>query len=194
MQMRIFSLARIQRCTVQSRPPFISSRVNGRQNLWVKAAEINAQGSLQDRIKTDMKEAMKSKNQVRLDTIRFLQAAIKTREIELRESSKVVTDDDVIKVIQKLSKQRQDSIESYKQGGREDLVGKEQQELDVYNSYMPQMMTREELQDVVESVVAELGANSVKQMGAVIKGVQQKVGALGDSKTISELVKAKLQG
>eukprot|EP00877_Chromochloris_zofingiensis_P001982 jgi/Chrzof1/11785/Cz06g10020.t1 len=152
----------------------------------------SAGSALVDRIKGDMKDAMKAKDQFRLDTIRFLNAAIKQREIELRESSSDLTDAEIIKVLQKLAKQRKDSIDSYKAGGRQDLVDKEEAELKVMVSYLPTQLSAEEVQKAVEQAVAETGATSVKQMGAVMKVVMTKTQGQADNKLVSDLVKAAL--
>lgn len=151
-----------------------------------------AAADLTTRIKDDMKAAMKARDSQRLDAIRFLSAAIKQREIELRESGKQVVDADVLSVINKLAKQRKDAIQQYTAGGRTDLAEKEQAELEVLQAYLPQQMSREELQAIVTAAVAEVGATSVKQMGAVMKLVTAKAAGAADNKAISELVKAAL--
>eukprot|EP00879_Flechtneria_rotunda_P006101 GHRR01006414.1.p1 GENE.GHRR01006414.1~~GHRR01006414.1.p1 ORF type:complete len:198 (+),score=67.38 GHRR01006414.1:105-698(+) len=148
---------------------------------------------LSARIKGDMKTALKARDIARLEAIRFLNAAIKQREIELREKGQQVSDTDVLGVIQKLAKQRTDSIEQYKAGGRDDLVNKEQQELHVLQSYLPAQLSREELTKIVQEVVAETGANSVKQMGQVMKALMAKTVGQADNKMVSDLVKAALQ-
>ena len=104
-----------------------------------------------------------------------------------------VTDAEVLSVIQKMAKQRRDSIEQYKSGGRTDLADKEEQELKVLLGYLPAQLSKEEVQKVVTDVIGEVGATSVKQMGAVMKGVTAKVAGRADNKMVSELVKAALQ-
>ncbi|KXZ54029.1 hypothetical protein GPECTOR_5g139 [Gonium pectorale] len=156
-------------------------------------AGATAPATLVDRIKADMKSAMKAKDQVRLDAIRFLNAAIKQREIELREAGGAVDDAEVIKVIQKLVKQRKDSIESYKSGGREDLVAKEQGELSLLEAYLPAQLSAAEVEAVVVQVIAELGATGPKAMGAVMKAVMARTGGRADNKTVSDIAKAKLK-
>ncbi|KIZ02116.1 Uncharacterized protein yqeY [Monoraphidium neglectum] len=135
---------------------------------------------------------MKAKDTARLDAIRFLNAALKQREIELREGSKALGDDDVISVVQKLAKQRRDSIDSYKQGGRDDLVAKEEAELKLLEGYLPQQLSEDEVKAIVSAAVAEVGATSPKQMGAVMKAVQAKTQGRADNKLVSSLVKAAL--
>ncbi|GFH12894.1 uncharacterized protein HaLaN_08670, partial [Haematococcus lacustris] len=123
---------------------------------------------------------------VRLDAIRFINAAIKSKEIELREKGGAVTDAEVVQVLQKSAKQRRDSIDSYKAGGREDLVAKEEHELSIVESYLPVMMTAAEVEAIASEVIARMGASSVKDMG--------KLQAQGraDNKVVSDVVKAKL--
>lgn len=135
---------------------------------------------------------MKAKDAPRLDAIRFLSAAIKQREIELREKGQEVSDAEVLSVIQKMAKQRRDSIDQYKAGGRDDLAGKEEVELQLLLSYLPAQLSREELAGIVAAAVAEAGASSVKQMGQVMKLVTAKTAGAADGKMVSELVKAAL--
>ncbi|GFR46679.1 hypothetical protein Agub_g8296 [Astrephomene gubernaculifera] len=158
------------------------------------ASDGAAAATLVDRIKADMKTAMKAKDQPRLEAIRFLNAAIKQREIELREGGGAVTDQEVVKVIQKLVKQRRDSIESYRSGGREDLVAKEQSELSLLEGYLPAMMGAAEVEQLVEQVIAELGLSGPKAMGPVMKAVMARAGGRADSKTVSDAAKARLAG
>ncbi|KAJ9520164.1 hypothetical protein QJQ45_030088 [Haematococcus lacustris] len=166
--------------------------------------------ALVDKLKADMKEAMKAKDQagvwlaacmaclplhgvqVRLDAIRFINAAIKSKEIELREKGGSVTDAEVVQVLQKSAKQRRDSIDSYKAGGREDLVAKEEHELSIVESYLPVMMTVAEVEAIASEVIARLGASSVKDMGKVMAEVKLQAQGRADNKVVSDVVKAKL--
>lgn len=147
--------------------------------------------SLREKILEDIKSAMKNKEADRLGAVRFLQAAIKNREIELRPNA--ITEQDIVGVIKKMAKQRKDSISEFEKAGRNDLVDKEKFELKVLEEYLPQQMSEEQVAGVVSEVIAAMGANSVKQMGAVMKEVIAKTGGLADGKMISELVKSKLQ-
>eukprot|EP00878_Enallax_costatus_P001745 GHUV01001901.1.p1 GENE.GHUV01001901.1~~GHUV01001901.1.p1 ORF type:complete len:201 (+),score=43.98 GHUV01001901.1:206-808(+) len=160
-------------------------------SVCCQAADTSSE--LTTRIKEDMKVAMKAKDTDKLAAIRFLSAAIKQREIKLREGGKEVNDAEVLGVIQKMAKQRRDSIEQYKSGGRTDLADKEEQELKVLLGYLPAQLSKEEVEKVVTDVINEVGATSVKQMGAVMKGVTAKVAGRADNKMVSELVKAALQ-
>ncbi len=146
--------------------------------------------TLREKLMANLKEAMKSRDQLRLDTIRFIQSAIKNREIELRPQA--IEEPEVLNVLKKMAKQRRESIEQYQEAGRQDLADKERAELKIVEEYLPQAMSREQLESVVNEVVAALGATELKQMGAVIKEVQARTQGAADNRMISELVKAKL--
>jgi hypothetical protein len=148
--------------------------------------------SLKEQITNQMKEAMKAKDQVRLDTLRFLQSAVKNREIELRPNP--ITEEEILGVIKKLVKQRKESIEQYQQGGRADLVAKEQAELKILEEFLPQSLSPEQTEALVASVIQELQASSMKDMGLVIKTVIARANGAADNKLVSELVKKKLGG
>ena len=146
---------------------------------------------LKDKIVSDIKEAMKSQDRERVATLRFLHSAIKNQEIEVRP--KELTDEDVITVLKKLVKQRKDSIEQFDRAGRQDLVDKEKTELAVVEVYLPEAMPREQVEVIVEEVIASLNVTSMKQMGIVIKEIINRTAGAADNKTISEIVKTKLQ-
>lgn len=145
---------------------------------------------IREKIMADMKDAMRAKDAVRLDTIRFLQSAIKYKEVELRPNA--ITADDVLGVVKKLVKQRKESIEQFQQAARQDLVDKELAELKVLESYLPQQMSKEQIESVVTEVIAVLQAKTIKDMGAVMKETLAKTKGAADNKTISEVIKAKL--
>lgn len=147
---------------------------------------------LKQRILDDMKAAMKSQQADRLSAIRMLQAAVKNREIELRPNA--INDQEIMGVVRKLAKQRKDAIEQYENASRADLADKEKQELKIIEEYLPQQMDATQVAKVVDEVIAALGANSMKQMGAVIKEVQARTAGSADNKIVSDLVKSKLQG
>lgn len=146
--------------------------------------------NLKESIMADIKEAMKAKEQLRLETLRFLHAAIKNREIELRPEE--ISNDEVAAVLKKLIKQRKDSIEQYQNAGRAELVQKEQTELAIIEAYLPKQMSKEALEQLIAKVIADLNATSMKQMGAVIKEVIARAGGTADGSAVSQLVKAKL--
>ncbi len=146
--------------------------------------------NLREKILEDVKSAMKNKEADRLSAVRFLQSAIKYREIELRPNA--ITEQDILGVIRKLVKQRKDSIAEFEKAQRQDLVAKENFELKVLEAYLPQQMSADDVTKIVSEVIQSLNATSIKQMGAVIKEVMARTAGQADGKMISELVKSKL--
>ena len=150
--------------------------------------------NLKNKITQEIKEAMKAKNSNRLEVLRFLFSQIKNKEISLRPTP--ITDKDIISVIQKQAKQRQEGIKQFQSGGRSDLAEKEQRELAILKEFLPQPLTENELKKVIDSVIASLscenGSKDKRLMGQVIKGVIAQVQGRADSKTISQLVSLKL--
>lgn len=142
---------------------------------------------IRDRIMNDIKVAMKEKNQLRLNTLRFLQSAIKNREIDMRPSP--ITLDEVMGVIKKLVKQRKESIDQYTAGGRKDLADQEKAELTILEELLPTQMGPEQVEVIVKEVIAALNAKSLKDMGAVIKEVIVRTQGNADNKLVSETVK-----
>lgn len=145
---------------------------------------------IREKLMADMKTAMREKDQVRLESIRFLQSAIKNKEIELRPNA--ITSDDVMNVIKRLVKQRKESIEQYQAAARQDLVDKEAAELKILESYLPAQMGRDQVEAIVVATIAELKAASVKDMGPVMKAVIAKTQGTADNKLVSEIIKSKL--
>ena len=145
---------------------------------------------LREQILDDIKNAMKNKEADKLSAIRMLQSAIKYREIELRPNA--ITDQDILGVVKKLTKQRKDSIEEFTKAGRNDLVDKEKFELNVLEAYMPAQMGADQVAALVEAVIKEQGATTMKQMGGVVKEVMARANGQADGKMISDLVKSKL--
>jgi len=123
-----------------------------------------------DQLDDDLKEAMRNKDKVRLRTLRSLRSALKNKEIEQREEGveTVLSEQDQLSVLRKQVNQRKDSIEQYQDAGREDLVHKEQEELEVLDEYMPDALSEEELRDRLESIIEEVGAESMADMGLVM--------------------------
>ncbi len=145
---------------------------------------------IREKLMSDMKDAMRAKDSVKLDTIRFLQSAIKYKEVEVRPSA--ITEDDVLSVIKKLVKQRKESIDQFQKASRQDLVDKEMAELKVLETYLPAQMNADQIAAIVVEAIAKVGAKSVKEMGAVMKEVMAKTGGAADNKTVSEIIKQKL--
>jgi uncharacterized protein YqeY len=148
--------------------------------------------SLQRQIDEDLKGAMRAKDSARLSVLRMLKAALKNAAIEKRCSDGELSDSDAITVLRKQVKQRLDSIESFEKGGRAELAEKEKAEIAVLNHYLPQAMSAEELQKIVAETIAEAGATSRAQMGAVMKALQAKVAGRADGKTLSAEVQKQL--
>ncbi len=146
--------------------------------------------SLKERITNDMTAAMKAKDAARLSTLRMVKAAFMNRQIEKGDE---LTDDEMSKMLRSLVKQRRDSVEQYEKAGRAELAAKESAEIAVIEGYLPQAATREEIEKVVAEVIAETGATSMKEMGAVMKAVQTRLADRNaDGRTVSEVVKSKL--
>ena len=148
--------------------------------------------SLKDKITGDMTAAMKSKDANRLSVLRMAKAAL-MNEANKRGADYELTDEEITKVLQTLVKQRKDSIDQYEKAGRSELAKKEQTELAVLEDYLPQSATMEEIESAVAEAISETGANSMKEMGAVMKAAQAKLaGKSADGRIVSETVKAKL--
>ncbi len=146
---------------------------------------------LKERITSDMTAAMKDRSAGRLSTLRMVKAAVQNREIE---KGGELTDEELTKLFQSLVKQRRDSVEQYERGGRNDLADKERAEIRVIEEYLPRAATREEIERAVAEAIAEIGAASMKEMGAVMKAALARLaGRNADGKAVSEAVKAKLQ-
>jgi uncharacterized protein YqeY len=146
--------------------------------------------SLKQRIIDDMTAAMRAKDAPRLSTLRMVKAAMMNRQID---KGGELTDEELAKMLQSLLKQRRDSVEQYEKGGRAELAAKERAEISVIEAYLPQAATREEIEAAVTAAVAETGATSVKEMGAVMKAAQARLsGRAADGRLVSEIVKAKL--
>lgn len=133
---------------------------------------------------------MVSKDTVKLNTLRFLNAQIKNKEIDSRPTP--ITADDIMAVVKKLVKQRKESIEQFQSAGRTDLVDAESAELKVLETYLPAQMTREQIEALVTEVIAETGAKTIKDMGTVMKATQAKAAGSADGKLVSEVIKSKL--
>jgi uncharacterized protein YqeY len=148
--------------------------------------------TLQQRVDSDLKEAMRAKEATKLGVLRMLKSALKYAAIAKSGAEAELSDPEAIQVIRKQAKQRQDSIESFEKGGRAELAEKEQEELAILNSYLPQAMSPDELAKMVRETIAELGATSKGQMGAVMKALQAKAGGRVDGKTLSTEVQKQL--
>ena len=148
--------------------------------------------TLQQRVDSDLKEAMRAKEVTKLGVLRMLKSALKYAAIAKSGAEAELSDAEAVQVIRKQAKQRQDSIESFEKGGRAELAEKEKEELAILNTYLPQGMSPDELAKVVRETIAELGATSKAQMGAVMKAFQAKVGGRSDGKMLSAEVTRQL--
>ena len=148
--------------------------------------------SIQERIESDLKEAMRAKDTTKLAVLRMLKSALKYAAIAKPGAEAELSDAEAAQVIRKQAKQRQDSFESFEKGGRAELVQKEQKELSILNDYLPQAMSPDEVEQTVRDAIAEVGATSKAQMGAVMKAVQAKVAGRVDGKTLSQEVSRQL--
>ena len=148
---------------------------------------------IRDEIKTALVTAMKAGEKERVGTIRLIQSALKNRDIELRGKDAPANDDLLVtEVLQKMIKQRRESIDMYKQGGREELADAEGREIGVIEAFLPAQMSQEELAAAIDAIVAETGAGSIKDMGKVMAALKARYAGQMDFGKVGPLVKAKL--
>jgi uncharacterized protein YqeY len=148
---------------------------------------------IRDDIKAALVSAMKSGDKARTGTLRLIQSSLKNRDIELRVSDKAPEDDAlVVEVLQKMIKQRRESIALYEQGGRQELADAEAAEVAVIEDFLPKQMDEAETNAAIDSIIAETGANSVKDMGKVMAALKVRHGTQLDMSKTSGLVKARL--
>jgi len=149
---------------------------------------------LRDDIDAALKEAMKARNERAVSTLRMVNSTLKNADIEARGTGKpALGDAEVIAALQKMVKQRQESVELYKKGGRDDLVKQEEEEIAVISAYLPKQMSEAEMTAAIEAAIAETGAASMKDMGKVIGILRGKYAGQMDMGKASALVKGKLQ-
>lgn len=147
--------------------------------------------SLKQRLHEDLTAAMKAKDAARTSVLRMVKAAVKNREIEKGND---LSDEEIARTLQSLVKQRRDSVEQYERAGRSDLAAKEQDEIKVIEEYLPQPASREEIERAVSEAIAETGAQTMREMGAVMRAAQTRLaGRSVDNRAVSEIVKAKLE-
>lgn len=146
--------------------------------------------SLSEQIVKDLTAAMKAQDAGRTSTLRMVKAAMMNRQIE---KGSELDDDDMQKLLRSLVKQRRDSVEQYEKAGRQELVDKEKAEIEVIETYLPRAASQEEIDEAVMAAIAETAANSMKDMGKVMKAVQATLaGKNADGRLVSETVKARL--
>jgi len=147
--------------------------------------------SLHDRLTEDLKSAMKARDQLRMDVIRMVKAAVTNKEMELKKD---LDDAEMSRVMTTMIKQRRESVEQFEKGNRTELAAKERQEITILESYLPQAPSSGQLTAIVEAAIQETGARSLKEMGTVMKAVMVRLaGQPVDGKHINDLVRAKLQ-
>ena len=144
---------------------------------------------LKARLTEDMKAAMRSKDKERLGVIRLVQAAIKQREVDERIE---LDDTQVLVVLEKMLKQRRDSIEQFRKGDREDLAIKEEFEVGILQEYMPEAMSEDEIDAILDEIIIATGASSIKDMGKVMGQVKPKIQGRADMGAVSQKIKARL--
>ena len=147
--------------------------------------------SLQDQLSSDMKDAMRAKDPLRLSTIRQLRSAIKNREIELGKS---LDDETIIGVITTQGKQRREAAQMYRENDRLELAEKEESELEILLAYLPAQLGEDELRTIIAAAIAETGATSPRDMGKVMGPVMAKTRGCADGKLVNQLVKELLAG
>lgn len=145
--------------------------------------------SLRERLNEELKASMKSKDELKLSVIRMVRSSIKNREIDQQHE---LDDREIIEIISTLCKQRRESIRLFKEANRQDLVDKEEKELALLLEFLPQQLSRAELEELVKKTIAECGAQGPKDMGRVMKALQPGVAGRADGKLVSEVVKEQL--
>ena len=146
--------------------------------------------SLRDRLTEDLKLAMKARDQLRMDVIRMIKAAVLNKEVEMKKD---LDDAEMSRIMTTMIKQRKESVEQYEKGQRAELAAKERQEISIIEAYLPKALSPDELDRTVDAVIRETGATSPKDMGAVMKAVMARLaGQPVDGKHVSDLVRSKL--
>jgi len=146
--------------------------------------------SLQDRIQADIADAMRGKEMLKLSVLRMMKAAVKNKEVE---KMKTLDEAEVLAVFNSLVKQRKDSIDQFRKGGREELAQKEEAEIKVIEQYLPASASDDDIRQAIEEAIQETGATSMKDMGKVMKATQMRLaGKTVDGARVSQMVKGKL--
>ncbi|HVX92027.1 MAG TPA: GatB/YqeY domain-containing protein [Xanthobacteraceae bacterium] len=150
---------------------------------------------LRDEINNAMKEAMKAQDKRRVSTLRMMSAAIKDRDIEARGAGKgQATDDELLGLLQKMIKQRQESLDIYQKAGRTDLATQEREEIEIISGYLPRQMSEDETKAAIAGVVKDVGASGMKDMGKVMAALKERYAGQMDFAKASALVKGMLAG
>lgn len=145
---------------------------------------------LKEKLMEDLKNSMKEKNVIRKNVIQMVRAAI----LQIEKDKGIEVDDNkILEIIAKEVKTRNDSLEDFQKGGREDLVEQAKQEIAILSEYLPKQLTKEELKEKIMNIINEIGATSIKDMGAVMKEAKAQIGTASDGKSINEVVRELLQ-
>ena len=142
--------------------------------------------TLKEQLKSDLKDAMRAKEIVKRDSIRSINTMIKQIEVDERKD---LTDSDIIALVQKGVKQREEAIIQYKEASRDDLVDIEQSQIDIFKAYLPTQLTSDELREIVQNVITEVNATSMKDMGKIMPKAKEIIGARSDGKKINLAIK-----
>lgn len=145
---------------------------------------------MEEKIREDLKQAQLSRDEVKISTLRLLLSELSNAKIA--KGTDLLSDGDIITVIQKEAKKRAESIESFRNGAREDLASKEEAELEILQTYLPEQLSDEELTKVIEEVITNTGATSLADMGKIIGAVMGKVGQKAEGARVSMIVRSKL--
>lgn len=141
---------------------------------------------LKEKLLEDLKESMKEKNVIRKNVVQMVRAAI----LQIEKDKKIeVSDSQIVEIIAKEAKKRKDALEDYQKSGREDLIEQMNQEIKILNEYLPKQLTEEELTQKMQEIITELGATSIKNIGAVMKKAKETIGAAANGKAINEVAK-----
>lgn len=141
---------------------------------------------LKEKLLEDLKESMKEKNVIRKNVVQMVRAAI----LQIEKDKKIeVSDSQIVEIIAKEAKKRKDALEDYQKSGREDLIEQMNQEIKILNGYLPKQLTEEELTQKMQEIITELGATSIKDIGAVMKKAKETIGAAANGKAINEVAK-----
>ena len=149
---------------------------------------------MREKITADLKTAMKAGDRAKVDALRLINAGLKDKDIEARGAGKTLSEDDVLALLQKMIKSRQESLDIYEKNNRPELADKERFEIAVISGYLPSQMSEAEVADAIHAAVAELGATSIKDMGKVVAALKAKYAGRMDFGKASAVVKAALSG
>lgn len=141
---------------------------------------------LKEKLLEDLKMSMKEKNEVRKNAVQMVRAAILQVE---KDNGITIEDEKIIQIIAKEVKKRKDSLDDYIKGGREDIVKQVEEEISILSEYLPKQLSKEEIEKMVKEIIEQVGAESIKDMGKVMKEAKEKIGARADGKAINEVVK-----